>query len=78
MSFTEYQELILDITDGLKEVNYEYDGIYYEHTEKAEETEVYHNKDITETLSKHFSVIVTSVHADDSEYLGIWICYKED
>lgn len=78
MSFGEYQELILDITDGLKEVKYEYDGIYHEHTEKAEETEVYHNEDITETLSKYFDVTVTSVHADDSEYLGVWICYKED
>ena len=45
--------------------------------EKAEETETYWNEDITETLSKYFDVTVTSVHADDSEYLGVWICYKE-
>ena len=46
-------------------------------TEKAEETETYWNEDITETLSKYFDVTVTSVHADDSEYLRVWICYKE-
>lgn len=35
------------------------------------------NEYITDTLSKYFDVTVTSVHADDCEHLGIWICYKE-
>ena len=77
MELDDYKELINKITDGLKSVEYEYDGIYYEDTEKAEETETYWNEDITETLSKYFDVTVTSVHADDCEYLGVWICYKE-
>lgn len=77
MSLNEYKDLILKVTDGLKRVDYEYDGIWYEHTDKAEELDVWCNEDITETLSKYFGVTVTSVHADDSEYLGIWICYKE-
>ena len=86
MSFEEYQKLILDITDGLKEVYYDFDGIWYDDTDKAEETGVYHNEYMTETLSKYFDVKVTSVHADDADCpcifdtdcRGIWICYKEE
>ena len=32
--------------------------------------------DVLETLSNHFGVRVTSYHADDCEYAGVWICYK--
>lgn len=86
MSFEEYRKLIFNITDGLKEVIYDFDGIRYDDTDKAEETEVYHNEYITETLSKYFDIKVTSVHADDADYpcifnpnnLGVWICYKEE
>lgn len=77
MESDDYKELINKVTDGLKTVEYKYDDIYYEDTEKAEETETYWDEGITETLSKYFDVTVTSVHADDYEYLGVWICYKE-
>lgn len=77
MELGDYKELIDKLTGGLKSVEYECDGIYYEDTEKAEETETYWNEYITETLSKYFDVTITSVHADDCEYLGVWICYKE-
>lgn len=73
----DYNELIFNITEGLKKVEYGMDGIYYEHTDKADETNTYWNEEIIETLSKYFDVTVTSVHADDCDYLGIWICYKE-
>lgn len=77
MPIDEYKDLVLELTDGLQKAVYEIDGLYYEHTEKAEETETYHNENITETLSRHFDVNVTSVHADDCEYIGVWICYKD-
>ena len=32
--------------------------------------------DVLESLSNYFKVKVTSYHADDCEYPGIWICYK--
>lgn len=33
-------------------------------------------KDVNEKLSAYFDVIVTSVHSDNYEPTGIWICYK--
>lgn len=36
----------------------------------------YWNRDLNETLSEYFQVSVTSVHADDADPIGIWICYK--
>lgn len=29
-------------------------------------------------LSKYFDVNVTSIHIDDCEYIGVWVCYKEE
>ena len=34
-------------------------------------------KEINEGLSDYFDVTVTSVHADDFDDMGIWICYIE-
>lgn len=76
MPFEQYQKLVLNLTDGLKCVEHEIDGIFYEDTDKAENSDTYWNEDITETLSKYFDTTVTSVHTDDCDYLGVWICYK--
>lgn len=76
MTFESYNKLIAEITDGLKYVECSLDGIYYMDTDKAEETKVYFNEHITDALSKYFNVTVTSVHADDSDSIGIWICYR--
>ena len=75
MELEEYKTLILDLTEGYKQVEYTYDGLYYEDTEKAEEEDTSWEGSIEETLSKYFGVTVLSVHADDSEYIGVWICY---
>jgi hypothetical protein len=76
--FEEYKELINTVTDGLKEVSYGFDDLCYDDTEKAGATETYWNKYITETLSEYFGVTVTSIHADDADWIGVWICYKEE
>lgn len=78
MPFTEFQTLIHQITDGLREITYDLDGISFIHTDKADEEDVYWNKDLNETLSEHFHKDVTSVHADDASVLGIWIAYRSD
>lgn len=78
MTLDEFQSLIDTLTDGLRYIDYELDGISFYHTDKAEETETYWNQDLNETLSEYFDAPVTSVHADDSEPIGIWICYKQD
>ena len=76
MVLDEYSELILNLTDGLLEVEHEVDGLYHDHTEKADNTDTYWNEDLLVTLSKHFDVEVTSVHSDCCEMPGVWICYK--
>lgn len=78
MRFESYARLISKLTNGLKEVKYEYDGMYHSDTDKAIEEEKYWNEDILKTLSNYFDVEVTSVHTDDCDVLGVWICYKEN
>ena len=55
-------------TDTNIEVYVSLDGIsyYYENDEEI---------DINEALSRYYGVQVTSIHADDCEYAGIWIVY---
>ena len=76
MEFEEFQILIGTITDGLVTVKCDFEGLWYEDTDKAEETDIYWNEDIQETLSKYYDVEITSVHIDDCDYAGVWICYK--
>ena len=36
-------------------------------------------EDISEKLAEYFDVKnITSVHMDDCDEIGVWICYKED
>lgn len=37
----------------------------------------YDNEYLNSVLSEYFDVEVTSVHCDDCEMTGIWICYKD-
>ncbi len=76
MPFSEFQTLITKVTDELRKITYELDGISFNNTEKAEDTDVYWNQSLNETLSEYFQVPVTSVHADDSNPIGIWIAYR--
>ena len=34
-------------------------------------------KEINEGLSKYFDVTITSVHVDDFDDMGVWICYRD-
>ena len=74
----DFQRLIEELTNGLKEAEYELDGLYFSDSEEAIKTSNYWKEDILVTLSNYFDVTVTSVHADDCGYLGVWICYKEN
>lgn len=75
LDLEEFEELIDELTNGLKKVEFEFSA-YITDSDKAEETEEYWEEDIKETLSKYFDVEVVSYHSDDSEYSGIWICYR--
>lgn len=76
MELEEFEEVVNEVTGGLKKVSYECDGIFFEDTDKAEETEEFWNEEMTDTLSRYYDVEVTSIHADDCEIVGIWICYR--
>lgn len=45
-----------------------YEGIYFD---AVTEEEVY------EKISEYYGVNVTSIHIDQCDNIGIWICYKE-
>lgn len=36
------------------------------------------NQDVYAKLSEYFEITITSIHLDDCEYPGVWICYKEE
>lgn len=76
MMLEEFEDLIAEVTDGLKIVVYDGVSFWYEDTEKAEETDTYWNQYIHETLSGYFDVEVTSIHFDSDEYVGVWIVYR--
>ncbi len=77
MTFEEYQELVLKVTDDLQTVLLEEDNsLSYWETEYAEEKETYWNEDMRKTLSEYFGVEITSIHTDGCEVTGVWICYK--
>lgn len=79
-SFEEYEQLILRLTDGLLYPEYEYE-IFYTHTEKAEQRNVYFNSldDVLKLLSEHFDTNVVSVHLDYIPNVrdNVWIVYEE-
>jgi hypothetical protein len=77
MELDGFTNIIEKITDGLLTVEYE-DGVYMTHSQKAADTDTWWNEDILKTLSRYFGVEVTSFHSDSCEYIGVWICYKEN
>lgn len=52
---------------------YDLDGLSIEINENVVDT-----YDLNKKLAKYFDVdIVTSIHADDCEFLGVWIVYED-
>lgn len=75
MPLEEFEELINTLTNGLKEVKFEF-SVYITDSDKADEEDIYWKEDIHKTLSNYFDVEVTSFHSDDCDYPCVWICYK--
>lgn len=74
MKLTDFYKLIYNLTNGLKEVKFEF-YVYIVNSDKAYDEGIFWEEDIIETLSNYFGVKVTSFHSDESEC--IWICYEE-
>jgi hypothetical protein len=75
ITLDDFEELIDTLTNGLKEVNFEF-SVYITDSDKADDEDTYWEEDILETLSKYFGVEVTSYHSDDCDCPCVWICYK--
>lgn len=74
MNFEEYEDLIPNITNGLKKAEYDMGELSIDDSELAKKSSVYWAEDINKTLSNYFGVHVVSVNADNDEYpVGIWI-----
>ena len=56
-------------------VHCETDGLWYERDEGFPE---FSDEDLYLALAQHFGVsVVTSIHIDDCDLVGVWIVYKE-
>lgn len=77
LTLEEIQEILFNVTNGLFEIKYDSldNEISFDNTKKAYETDTFWEKDEFETLSEYFDIEVSSIHADNNEYVGIWICY---
>ena len=69
----EYENVLQEIFGQKIVVHADLDGIWYEAS--SDDCDVDNN--LLEKLKEYFDVNdVTSVHADDCEYVGIWIIYR--
>lgn len=69
----EFERDIRHITDGKITVSCGMEGISFE-----SDTEPVTDEDILAKLSEFYDVYVTSVHIDDCDMTGVWICYKDN
>ena len=69
----EFQRLIGSLTGGKVYPAFTLEGIDYE----CEDDMDFGNAEAIKILSEHFDIDVTSIHMDDCDYVGVWVCYKE-
>lgn len=73
LGYEDFYELFDTLFEGKIEASYEMDGISYDRDgdEPADIEMIY------DRIACYYDVgKVTSIHADDSEFLGVWICYE--
>ena len=68
----EYEQIIADMYSDKVSVHLSLEGIWYESGD-----DLFDNETLFADLAKYFDVSnITSVHCDDCDYPGIWICYQ--
>lgn len=70
--FDEFQRDISRAISNDVHVSCDYDGLNFERVSDEDIS----NEEILAALSKYYDVEVTSIHADDFEYTGVWIVYR--
>ena len=76
MEATEYEQLIRKVLNMNIKLQVELDGIWYE-DQDDKELDI-SNELVMNALSNYFDVNITSIHIDDCDIIGVWICYKEE
>ena len=72
METEEFDKIIKSIFGENYEAEFSLDGI-----DVSSEFDGLTNEELNEGLSSYFDVTVTSVHIDDCDEIGVWVCYKE-
>lgn len=71
-----FNEVLNKIYNNSISVTYDYEGITVENNKTSDTIST---SDLLEKLAEYYDVTeVTSIHIDDCEYTGVWICYKTD
>lgn len=75
----EFQTDIKNAFNGKLKVSCDYDGISFDSVNENDTTEDnFDNSNIYTTLAAYYDIAeITSIHTDDCDYTGVWICYKE-
>lgn len=71
MSLDEFRDLVYELC-GDDQIDVDYDGRNLTLCGKCGDS-----SDIKAALEKHFDITIDTIHTDDSEYIGVWIAFKE-
>lgn len=69
---SQFEQTVKAILGNNVSVTYDYDGIAF-HSDNDDELETAY---IYDKLSEYYGVHITSIHIDDCDVVGVWICYK--
>ena len=67
----EFRELVYELCGEDADVDFDYDGLSFSDGDG-------NYQGVTEALEEYFNVTITSIHADDCDYVGVWIIYREE
>ena len=71
LGLEEFRDLVYDLC-GTDNIDVDYDG--YDLTLCGKNGD---SSDIKEALNKHYGIEIESIHADHTEYVGVWIAFGD-
>ena len=80
--FVEFEKFKEDVSKAFEEdvlVSSDYEGIYFEKKENtnSEYYDYLNFEEVLYKLEKYYDVKISSIHIDDCDIVGVWICYKD-
>ncbi len=67
----EFRNLVYELCGDDADVDFDYDGLSFNDSDG-------NSQGVISALEEYFEVTITSIHADDCDYVGVWIIYKEE